>query len=230
MNASIFIKTCSKDLEWLNFCLKSIRKFGSGFSGVVIAADDDCQGLIEKITENERIVFCGMHHNGYIQQQLVKLRAAGYLPESEAVLFVDSDVVFYDRFSPESFMANGKPFLMKTQYGDLGGAEAWKPITEKFVGFQVNYEYMRRMPLMYRVSSLESFCRVYGNRLKSLEEMTTRDFSEFNALGAFIEKHESHLYEIIDTSVSIPPAVAKQYWSWGGISDEIRSEIEGFLK
>jgi hypothetical protein len=51
-----------------------------------------------------------------------------------------------------------------------------------------------------------------------------------NALGAFIDRFESDRYFITDTEVWMPPSVARQFWSWGGITPEIKSEIEGMLK
>ena len=66
MKTSIFIKTCLKDLEWLSYSLRSIRKFCKGFQEVVIVADDDCKGVIEPMLSGERPLLCPVHHNGYI--------------------------------------------------------------------------------------------------------------------------------------------------------------------
>lgn len=226
MKCSIFVKTCRKDLEWLNYCLKSMRRHCSGFSGTTVAADEDCRGEIEGLLVDERLVFCPVHHNGYIQQQIIKLMAFNHT-DSDLILFVDSDVVFTKAATPESFMIGEKPFLMRTPYGDLGGAEAWRGITSRFLGFSVQYEYMRRMPLAFLRSTLVRFYQAYHARISALNSMVTRDFSEFNALGAFAASAHPEKYEIINTLESaLPESVATQYWSWGGISDEIRTEME----
>lgn len=230
MNTAIFIKTCRKDLEWLKWSLQSIRKFCSGFSEVVIVADEDCRSEIEKITTSERVEFCPVHHNGYIQQQIVKIEAYRYIRDAELILFVDSDVIFHTKCTPEAFTINGIPFLLKTLYGNLGGAEAWKPITERFCGFHVMHEYMRRMPLAFKRATLIRFWHAYREKIAALNEMQGRDFSEFNALGAYAAATHPNEYHIIDTERdSVPQPVAKQYWSWGGISDEIVKEMEQFL-
>ena len=47
--------------------------------------------------------------------------------------------------------------------------------------------------------------------------------------GFFIEKHESDRYSIIDLSIEspeLPVNPAKQYWSWSGMTEEEKIEIE----
>lgn len=241
MSTSIFIKTWKGDLPWLPYCLESINKYASGFEHAIIMTDQSCHNDTLKILKNLLLYVPGISRlnltllsvpdwdNGYIQQQYVKLNAYKYTT-SDNVLFVDSDCVFYKHFSPASYMVFGQPILMKTKYGNLEGAEAWKPITESFVGFEVQYEYMRRLPWMYRRESLINFSNRFPNLEQFLKGMKTRDFSEFNALGACIDKYESEDYYVTDTELWTPEAFAKQYWSWGGITPEIQLEINQFLK
>lgn len=238
MRTSIFIKTCLKDLPWLSFCLRSIRKFCRGFEEVLIVADEDCKGVIEQMLVNETLFFCKPTCRGYVYQQIVKFRCLSYLQPTDAVLFVDSDVCFFDSTTHESFFLNNKPVLLKTKYGQLEGdvgrvAEKWQNITETFVGYNVEYEYMRRIPIVFLASTIASFEQQYSNQIESLNYLQTNDFSEFNCLGAHAEFHQPHEYAILDTQLnadSIPKATSIQYWSWGGISNDIRSTMESFLK
>lgn len=231
MSYSIFIKTWKDDVKWLPFVLESINKYAIGYSSIVIACDRSCQEAVKAIPSIvgfAKLVIVEDWENGYIQQQWVKLNADTFV-RSDYVLFVDSDCVFYRTFSEQNFMRDGKPVLLKTRYGNLEGAEVWKSITSSFVGFDVEYEYMRRLPWMYRTDSLTAFKQTYPHTFGHLSSLTTRDFSEFNALGAFIDKFESDLYYVSDTEVWVPEPVAKQYWSWGGITPEIQTEINKFL-
>ena len=102
MKTSIFIKTCLKDLEWLSYSLRSIRKFCKGFHEVVIVADDDCKGVIEPMLSGERLLLSPVHHNGYIQQQIIKCNAWVYVNNPDAILYVDSDVIFFREASPQA--------------------------------------------------------------------------------------------------------------------------------
>lgn len=229
MSTSIFIKTCLKDLEWLKYCLESIRKYAIGFDEVVIVADKSCVGHLAPILNgSERVYYVRDWVTGYIQQQYVKLHADAYCA-SENVLFVDSDVVFFDYFSENSFMRGRKPILLKTRYGNLEGAEAWRPITEQAMGFPVEWEYMRRFPLLYRKNTITAFRNAFHGVVELLRRLTLNSFSEFNCLGAFIEKYESRDYFISDTEDWMPHTVAKQFWSWGPMSNEIQQEMRGFI-
>lgn len=230
MTASIFIKTCLKDLEWLRYSLLSIAKWGSGFSEIVIVADEDCQVALRTSPTTYTCVvnYVPVPDNGYIQQQAIKLVADRYCT-SNHILFVDSDCVFFRPFTLSSFMRDGKPVLLKTRYGNLGGGEVWKSITESVVGWEVEFEYMRRLPLMYRRDTFLKFREQFPDLISRLAGMQGRDFSEFNAIGAFIDREDPEGYYIVDTEDWIPDAVAKQFWSWGGISPEIKDEMEGMV-
>lgn len=231
MSASIFIKSWKQDLPWLHYCLRSIRKFGNGFEGITLVVDESCTPRMMKDFDLSGVTLVRVPdwENGYIQQQAVKL-SAGQMISSDLILFVDSDCIFHTPFSPESFMRDGKPVLLKTKYGNLGGAEAWKAITEAVVGWPVEYEYMRRLPLMYLRDTLFAFKNTFPELIPKLRLMTDRSFSEFNVLGAFIDRYESQHYYISDTEIWMPNPVVRQYWSWGGFTAEIKSEIEEMLK
>lgn len=229
MSTSIFIKTWKNDLEWLQYCLKSIWKFGSGFEEIVLVADDSCRGLMDDF--NLKVHYVRDWTNGYIQQQYVKLHADMYV-SSDNILFVDSDVTFCRSFSESDFMKDGKPILLKTRYSSLigSGAEVWKPLTEKAVGFSVEWEYMRRLPMLYLKDTVTAFRNAYHQVVDSMRNIQDRSFSEFNALGAFVEKYQPDLYFISDTEIWMPSTVIRQNWSWGGITPQMKSEIEEILR
>lgn len=225
----VFIKTWTGDIDWLPYCLESIAKYGSGILEVVIASDASCLVEVQRISQGARVVSVPDWEEGYIQQQWVKLNADTYL-DTDQILFVDSDCVFHTPFSPESYMRDSKPILMKTKYGNLGGAEIWKGITEEFVGFEVKHEYMRRLPWMYLASSLQSFKLKYPHIESHLRGLTTRRFSEFNVLGAYIDKYESEKYFVTDTEEWMTESVSRQFWSWGGVTSEVKTEISKHLQ
>ncbi len=61
-----------------------------------------------------------------------------------------------------------------------------------------------------------------------------RQFSEFNALFAFsfytggVAYLESHF--VNTEPAPIPPPVARQFWSWSGVTEDERRQIEDILK
>ena len=226
MTTGIFIKTCLKDLCWLRFCLESISRFGSGFESVVIVADSDCRDEMSKLPQiGQEVVFVDMWDNGYIQQQYVKLHADLYC-KAGTILFVDSDCVFHTPFSPSDFIVDGKPLLLKTRYGTLGDGDVWQKITESFCGWEIEFEYMRRLPMAFPSKVLPEIRSLFGRKINQLKKMKDRSFSEFNVIGAFIAKYCPDSCSIVDTEDFCPPTVATQFWSWGGLTKEVISKIE----
>jgi len=235
MTTSIFIKTCAKDMEWLVYCLKSIQQYGSGFLETVIVADESQR---ETIPENiTNIHYAEDWDNGYLQQQSVKLMADKYA-KGDTILFVDSDCVFYKNFTPADFMRDGKPILLKTHYDNLidktmpGGGKplVWQEITSKIMGFPVEWEYMRRIPCLYWKDSLERFRKKMPDLPEKIRNAQDKSFSEFNAIGAYIDKYEPENYFISDNMVWMQPCVAKQFWSWGGVTPEVMADINKMME
>lgn len=235
MKASIFIKTWKNDLRWLHYCLKSIERYGSGFEDVVVVTDSDCLDETIEIAKTARVESAEKWPNGYIHQQWVKLNVDSYV-NTELVLFVDSDCIFFREFSPESFIQDGRPILLKTRYTELGAdpvsvvALKWKQITQAYVRWNVEWEYMRKMPMMFHVDSVTAvrkFVPYFERRLRKIEK---HEFSEFNVIGAYVDRKEQSRYFVTDTQVWCPESVAEHFWSWSGITDEERRRIHEHIK
>lgn len=239
MSTAIFIRSYNKDFEWLSYCVRSIRKFCSGFNEVVLAVPighyvqltDEIKNCVDHIHPVEPRT-----SRGYLDQQITKLRAHHYT-DADQILYVDSDCLFAAPATPETFMRDGKPLLLKTAYdvfrshqqrtGEKQNVLCWQPITEAAIGFPVAYEYMRRLPILHDVRTLLEVETRYPRMIDHIRSIHGNGFSEFNALGAVAERYLSDLYHIQDTETEpLPPIVCEQSWSWGGISDEKREHME----
>ncbi len=231
MTIDIVIRTYSKDIPWLDYALKSIHKYVTGYRNIIVTIPTDEVGLLKHLTA-EKVV--GVHdlQDGYLGQQLTKMQA-WKLTDADAIVFWDSDVVATQPIDVRTeYFQDGKIILYKTRYSSLGPACPWKPITEKAVGFPVEWEYMRRMPLLYWVSTLKSvettLLMHHGISLERyLNAQPHRAFSEFNVIGAFADTFGE--YRVIDTeSTHMPPCKVDQMWSWGGITDEVRAKFAAY--
>jgi hypothetical protein len=226
---TIFIKTYKNDLKWLKYCLMSIAKYAQDFK-VVIVADEDCKRDLDgwNLTR-EKVFYVKPSYDGYLYQQEVKLRAFMYV-DTEYVLFMDCDCIFTDYVNLDSFLKDGKPTLLKTPYEDIPEVMFWKTTTEDAIGFEVNFEYMRRNGLCYRTETIMNLWDDFSIRfLPKLKIARNRQFSEFNLIGAYIEKYEENLYNIVNTRDEIPYHPVKQFWSYSGLNKNDLKEIQVYL-
>lgn len=238
----IFIRTYPKDYPWLKHCLASIDKFCTGFRKIWIVSPEDAP-----VGKDGSIIWKAMNdesEDGYLAQQITKLYAdviTGYEPDY--ILHIDSDTLFtrpvtpVDFFHPTGFSTEGKLqrklIWYYTPYEKT--KTPWKPITEKFLGEHVANEFMRRLPMMmpkFLYAKMREFCFALHHRIISeyVRTQPYREFSEFNALGAFaFSRHHDEFHWVNTEEGTIPAPFARQFYSWGGITDEVKKEIEQIL-
>ena len=208
----IFIKTCLHDAAYHKYCLASINKYCTGFRNTVVVE--------------------GEHPRGYLHQQVVKLHADQHT-DADFILVTDSDTLFTEPVTPESFMCDGKPIWLYTPWTkemlDHPGTAAWKACMETFLGLPSPGEMMRRQPFMFPrkvLPSIREFCtKKHG---VSLEDyiMSKKSFSEWNCLALYCWLGFHREFHWINTETEeLPPLHIKQFWSHDPLEkniDEIR--------
>ena len=237
MTYDIFYRTYYGDAAWLDYSLQSIHKFVTGYSSVVVTAPESSREIIEPIVLKHgfKFIVCdAIHADDYVGQQATKMYADLYTT-SDIVVHVDSDLIFTQNVTLQSFLnAEGtKPLNLKTKYVDI--VTPWKDITEYNVKFDVQYEYMRRIPLTYPREIYKNVRdhieKVHGVTFyEFIRSITNREMSEFNIIGAVSEQYYPNCIEWQDThgTVPIPESFATQYWSWGGVQNH-EKEIQQLL-
>lgn len=229
MQVDIFIRSYSKDFEWLSYALKSIHKYVNGYRNIIVCVPlNDLSALAHLTTE--RVVGVRDLSNGYIGQQLTKMQAWKYT-DADAVLFWDSDTVATEQLNIlEEFTSNGKPIIYHTDYAEVGDAQCWQECTQQAIGHPVYREYMRRMPLMYLTKTVLDADIYLSLRAKMSTEQYLgglQRFSEFNYLGAYAHINEAERYDFRATEhVAPPPSKMRQFWSWGGINEQVQQELK----
>jgi hypothetical protein len=225
----IFIRTYSKDLPFLAYCLKSISKYVTGYRDIIICIPENEKHLLAgwNLTKEKVIGWNPTTKNGYIDQQINKLLSY-HLTDAEYILFVDSDVCFNRPVDVrEEYFVNGKPYLMKTRYELVGDAICWKQPTEEILNINLDFEYMRRIPLMFKSDTL----RLLDEQVDCLSLASRERLSEFNIIGAYAAINQESEYYIIDTETdTFPSECAKQGWSWGGLTPEIKEQLNEWTK
>ncbi len=195
----IFIKSYYKDFKFLNYCLKSIDKYLTGYNKIVVVIPKRDYQIYKAVIHTDlpielhAVDECG---DGYLYQQYCKMTAYKYC-DSQFIMFVDSDCIFYKPIDLKELVRNGKPEILYTHYSKVGDAICWKQCTERFMNDVVDYEFMRRLPLIYHRETLETIHTLEPN-LESIV-MNSGRFSEFNALGAWAHKNHADKYRFENT-------------------------------
>jgi alpha-N-acetylglucosamine transferase len=222
---SIFIKSYPKDFKWLNYCLKSICKYITGYSDIVLMLDEGSNTSLFELTElpnKIKIEWVKKEGDGYIFQQYCKLTAHHYT-QADKILFIDSDCVFTSPLDLSKLPE--LPEMLYTPYELVGDAICWKECTEKVIKQSVEFEFMRRNGLIYHRSTLENFESFVGDLQTYV--LSQNRFSEFNALGAYAWFNEREKYKWVNTSIDyFGEPIVKQMWSHGEFNSK---EIEKLI-
>lgn len=238
ISCDIFIKSYPKDYEWLEYCLRSIEKFAKGFENVCLVSPES-PPLYPRIGKGWFLLYTEKEHgsDGYLSQQVFKLYADKYCA-ADYILYMDSDTVFTREVTPNTFFSKEKINWMMTPYDRTDAP--WQPVVEKFIGlpFRIEYEFMRRHPTMvprWLLESTRKYCEIrHGMSLKDyVMSQPNRAFSEFNVLGAIAYYFQRDKFNWINTATTAecdwPTLTVKQHFSWDGLSDDTKKDLEAIL-
>ena len=234
---TIFIRSYQGDLGWLQHCLRSIQKFVTGYTEVVVVVPADQKPAFDQA--NMPVKVCGIWSNDYLGQQITKIHADTYC-QPGLITFVDSDCMFNGPMDLKELVdQTWRPIALKTPYSKMSGQDqCWKEPTERALGMAVEFEFMRRLPITYKSEHLAQFRQWFlgqGDCISIEQYVLTkvqgREFSEFNAVGAWLHAFKHDEYKWLDTEKEeLPKTVVDQHWSWGGMTPEIVAKAESLLK
>lgn len=244
MKTQILITSYLPDREWLEFNLRSIRKFATGFDDVVIVVPtpqcDNFTPLAEKYGVRLRLRRSSPNpvddHN---QHQVAKLCADEYCENSDLILHTDSDCIFVEPVTPDDYMPDGKPELLINKFENVGAAICWRAGVNRALGINATYETMRRHPAVHYAGVYPELRTLIAAKHKmTMEQYLVRPHaqnerpSEFNILGNFVlmTPRWRERYQIIDLSKEKPPASSRkliQFWSLSPPDKPQKSPCDG---
>ncbi len=235
MKLEILIRTHAPDAQWLEWCLLSCKQRVPEIPVTVVCPIED-YGRIKLVTDKHGLHLNAVypaHKDGYMDQQWTKLNADHFCPKANYIIHMDSDCIWTagveGLFTETEYGV--QPLMLITPYADLGDNVPWKVFTEQALGFGVEYEYMRRMPLVFPrwiyKGVRDSLRLAHPEGLETwFAALPNRELSEFNVLGAWCDKHARDYFDWVDTSSGhpLPEPVMRQGWSWGGMTPEVKQE------
>lgn len=242
----LVISTYHKDFPWLAYCLRSIRKFVTGFhQHTVHVPHRDLPALCRLLDQegpfdNLRIVDGGNEWPGrgfmWRQHEVCHMDRIA-LPESDFIAHLDADSIFTALTTPEQYFEQGKPYLRYAPYSVLGSVVAqWQTYTQRCLSFPVENETMRCYPFIYPRRlyptvrySVECAVRMpFTDYLKAVQPGSHHPwgFSEYNVLGSVAMHHFPEQFRLVDTSrEQNPPTNLELFWSHGGITPAVQSRM-----
>jgi hypothetical protein len=233
MSCALFIRSYWKDLEWLELCLRSIERHCHGFSEVVVVVPESSQAWLVRhpLPGTFRLLYCPVYVDDYLGQQVTKLHADLYT-QADLIFHVDADCIFMRATKPRDLAPDSRPVVVTQPIAELGRHYPWRLPTEEFLGFKVELDFMQQPPFVYPrwlYPIVRHHCRQLHGR--SIEEHVLsrppRGFSEFNVLGAYAHRYHGENFDFRRADgPHVPPPHCDWYWSWGGITTEIRARIE----
>lgn len=268
----LFIKTFPADHQWLPYLFRSITKFCRGFRQVILVAEGSKDVLsaqlegalrtsipvkaffIKEIEEDPEYKKAGRVGLGYQHQKAIKLMWPGFT-DADAVVQVDSDMVFNRPTTPDSFRTDdGDPVWLRKEWADSRADEwkMWGRGVEWFSrGQPAIWNYMIR-PGFYLTREATNAFSAYLNRELALKDpielftsLSIPHLSVYNTFGLFLHHFASRFpfsgaqtedqrhhfgYRLLTAEEFNKPCPLLQYWSWGGIKPEHRAQIERILE
>lgn len=244
MTTDIFLRSYAGDIGWVPYALRSIQKFVTGIREIVIVVPANDYALFKSLNFTREVLYPSKlkpFEDDYLGQQSEKLQADFYT-QADYILYWDSDCIATRKFTPDDLCVERKPRWLMTPYSKLvkpdGSPDTpWQPVTEKAIANSVEHEFMRAHPFIVPWDALSAFRRymqsTHGCSIgEYIERQPGRSFSEWNAIGAWAyyndNAHDLFYWWNTETD-GVPEPVIKQHWSYGGITPEIRAEIERIL-
>lgn len=223
----IVIKSWPNDYAWLAYCLRSIQKFATGFNNIILLLPRSAP-----LTLTAETVVLLDQPESYLHQQIAKLNADRHT-QADYILHFDSDMIFTAPVTPDFWFKYDNPTWIFSPFED--GNIQWKPVMQDCVGFEPHHEYMRRGAIICPRDIYGAFRDYIAVKHgKSMEDYILsrppNHFSEYNCLGFYASIFHTERFHWHNTATDgVPSWPFKQYWSWGGLTPEIRNEIEGIL-
>ncbi len=229
MKVEILIVSYAHDIPYLRYCLRSIRKFASGFNGVtLVVPEDEYEEFHELMIPGDRLRSykrnpdkAKWHLHAQVQKCLADVHCKGV----DFILHTDSDCIFTEPVTPADYFVDGNPVLLIEPYSNLKDCP-WKEVTEKVIGERIDWETMRRHPQVNSRALYSDFRRhvsrvhqaPFEQWVLSQKPTFPWGFSEHNALGAFAWNDPvwHGMYHWIDVSQDGHPPSSKkltQFWS-----------------
>lgn len=205
----IFVVSYKKDMDFLRYCLKSIAMFSSGFSGVTLVVPASEKALYGWVPKGTKVLFHEEHEGkGHLDHLIAKLRADELCPHADAILYADSDCIFWEGFTPGDYFPEGKALMVRERYDELLNPNRlyWQSTVEKALGWNPDWECMVRHPQCHLRGVLKRTREIveqhtamkFDDYMLSGQSVFPAHACEFNMLGAVAIQEFGDKYHFVN--------------------------------
>lgn len=243
-DCQLLITSWLPDLGWLDYCLRSARKYWISDLSPIVVVTPECQERMPASSQGCEIIYEPQLEDHHLGQMFIKMNADQYT-DAPLIAIADSDCLFKRRCSVEDFMVDGKPVIWIEHYGtllqrsnliDREFYENYRIIVGQALHIIPEHEFMREQPFIFYREHIrdtrEKIESVMNEPLIDvMKKWNSRYFSEFNLLGAYCWHNHYDLYHWKDY-LSPHESLMRQFHSWSQSPDEagpIGAEVSAIL-
>jgi len=241
MKTDIFICTYARDFPYLEFCLRSIAKFATGFNRVLLLVpNEDIDGTHAYVSKTgpHRVPITVV---GYEEKpgkgmlwHMRNIMYADTFSDAEVIAHMDADCIFTDPVTPDYLLAeDGKIILRYEPFESIckrhDAMMRWQECTTKCLPFPPKHETMRSHPEAYhrdtyrvaREAMEKKTKRPVDDYILAQENTFPQTFCEHVTLGnVAMELQPQHYHPVLQTSdTPMPDPRMQQFWSHGSIGE-----------
>lgn len=207
----IMIVACKRDIEFLEYLIKSIKRYATGFSGTTLVVPVKEVKMFHKFAADATITtFDEAPGKGMMHHEVMVCRADILCPHADAVLHVDSDCLFWRPVTPKDYVIDGKYLMVRERYDEIAKRNAnrliWRDCVKNATGLFPEFETMVRHPNIYPVKlygrvrdRVERHTKMeFDAYVLSRENSFPQGFAEFPTLGAVAIDEMEDLFHFVD--------------------------------
>lgn len=235
MQVEILIVTFRRDFSYLEYCLRSIAKFATGFSGLtILVPKEDSLECSKLVLDGPQIPFQKKTATGdewpgkgFLWHMAQILRADEWCPDADFIAHIDPDCIFTEPVTPQDYVKDGKPILRFEYFASIGrrhpGCAAWQEPAQRCLPFLVTMETMRCHPGVYhhglyaeaRLQIEKKTGQPCDDYIKSQRQEFPQGFCEFVTLGNVALHCFPNDYVAVEQTGDRmnPPNKLQQFWS-----------------
>ena len=247
MTIDIFIASIPRDYTFLHYCIRSIKKYVTGYRKIHVvippwAHPTRPKDLALPVEWHTEVSGVGL---GYITKQATVIRAYSYT-DAEYIMFLACDHIARESVDiVRDYFEDGKPQLWYRTFdavrrlspdaiGINSMAAKWQMPAMNALGFECPYFTLEFQPIVHHRSTvLGAAARMEQVTRRSVEAYANSlmypGFGEYLVLGNYAMLRNSALYTMKESDPSYRYKFYG-YLSYDGVSQELRDDFEELLK